>query len=67
MGYSGGGKSTVARWLESIYHIKPLSLGDIHRFEGKYERAKAEDKEIICQFLEENDIWIIDGNYSCLF
>lgn len=67
IGYSGGGKSTLARWLESIYHIKLLSLDDIHWIEGKYERAKTEDREIISQFLEENDSWIIDGNYSYLF
>lgn len=67
IGYSGGGKLTLARRLESIYHIKLLSLDDIHWIEGKYERAKTEDREIISQFLEENDSWIINGNYSYLF
>ena len=66
-GYSGSGKSTLARRLGERYQIPVLHLDRVHWTAGWTERDDAEKRQIIRDFLDENDSWVIDGNYSALY
>ncbi len=64
IGFSGSGKSTLAKRLGLLYNIPYLHL-DNTRFYGDWqERTREEQTEIVKKFLEENDNWVIDGNYQ---
>ena len=66
LGYSGSGKSTLAQALGRHYGIPVLHLDSLHFFPGWVERPRSEELQIVGAFLEENDAWVIDGNYSGL-
>ena len=63
IGYSGSGKSTMARQLGSIYEIPVLHLDKVHFLTSWQERDDEEAKEMTAAFME-NKAWVIDGNYS---
>ena len=63
IGYSGSGKSTLAKTLGAHYNIAVLHLDSVHFLSGWKVRDEKETNEIVKKFMEENDSWIIDGNY----
>ena len=67
MGYSGSGKSTLARKLGQRYGCEVLHF-DAVQFLPKWEIRQQEEKlQITKEFLDTNDSWVIDGNYSKLY
>ena len=64
VGYSGGGKSTLAKFLSEKMHAPVLYLDTVHWLPGWQERPRAETLEIVEKFLNENDAWVIDGSYG---
>ncbi|VTQ69655.1 Topology modulation protein [Corynebacterium pseudotuberculosis] len=66
MGYSGGGKSTLARRLGSQLNAPVLHLDSIHFSAGWVERNLAEESATVEAFLNTHSDWIIDGNYALL-
>ncbi|WP_041479122.1 topology modulation protein [Corynebacterium ulcerans] len=66
MGYSGGGKSTLARRLGSQLNVPVLHLDSVHFSAGWVERDFAEESAAVESFLNTHSDWIIDGNYSLL-
>ena len=66
-GYSGSGKSTLARALGERYQIPVLHLDRVHWTANWTERDDAEKRQIVRDFLDKNDSWVIDGNYSSLY
>eukprot|EP00833_Pecoramyces_ruminatium_P003678 jgi/Orpsp1_1/1177710/evm.model.c7180000062557.1 len=64
IGYSGSGKSTLAKTLGELYNIPVLYL-DKEVFYGNWEkRSNEEISKKIQKFLNDNENWIIDGNFS---
>ena len=66
-GFSGSGKSTLARVLGERYRIPVLHLDRVHWTTDWTERDDAEKRRIVRDFLDKNDSWVIDGNYSSLY
>lgn len=64
IGYSGSGKSTLARKLGEIAHLPVLHLDSTHFYGDWQERTAEEQTEIVRAFLDANDGWVIDGNYT---
>ncbi len=64
IGYSGSGKSTLAKILGEYYKISYLHLDNVQFYGNWQERSIEEQNEIVDKFLNENDNWVIDGNYS---
>ena len=64
VGYSGSGKSTLAKILNKKYGVPVLHLDAVHHLPGWMERPRESEIEIVNEFLNSNDSWIIDGNYS---
>lgn len=67
LGYSGSGKSTLAARLGKLYCAPVLHLDKVHFLPDWAERGLAEKRKIVGDFLNENESWIIDGNYTKLF
>ena len=66
MGYSGSGKSTLARKLGEQYALPVLHLDAVHWTPGWVGRPVEQSREIVAQFLDSHQGWIIDGDYSKL-
>ena len=66
IGYSGSGKSTLARNLSEKYHIPVLHFDTVQFLPGWVIRPEEEKKAMTKAFLDANDSWVIDGNYSKL-
>lgn len=66
MGYSGGGKSTLARRLGAQLDVPVLHLDSVHFSADWVERDFAEETADVESFLNTHSDWIIDGNYSLL-
>lgn len=66
MGYSGGGKSTLARRLGAQLDVPVLHLDSVHFSADWVERNLAEETADVESFLNTHSDWIIDGNYSLL-
>lgn len=64
IGYSGCGKSTLAKQLGREYGLPVLHLDQVHWLPGWVERSLQEEKAEIETFLDQNEGWVIDGNYS---
>lgn len=64
IGYSGSGKSTLAKYFGEKYQIPVLHLDKVHWLPGWQERKSSQSAEIVSKFLDENESWVIDGNYS---
>lgn len=67
IGYSGSGKSTLAEILGKYYKISVLHLDTVHHLPGWKQRERAEEQQIVRDFLDSHTDWIIDGNYSKLY
>lgn len=66
IGYSGSGKSTLAGRLGEFYNCPVLYLDKI-QFEANWkERDEETARAMVGKFLDSNDSWIIDGNYTNL-
>lgn len=66
IGYSGSGKSTLASQLGDFYDCPVLYLDKI-QFEANWkERDEETAKIMVKNFLDNNDNWVIDGNYTSL-
>lgn len=64
IGYSGSGKSTLASQLGDFYNCPVLYLDKI-QFEANWkERDEETAIKMVKEFLDNNDSWIIDGNYT---
>ena len=66
LGYSGSGKSTLARTLGELYGVPVLHLDRVMFLPDWKERPKDEQIAIVRDFMDENEGWVIDGNYSNL-
>ena len=66
IGYSGSGKSTLAKTLSAHYNIPVLHLDSVHFKPGWVERDDNEANEIVRKFINDNESWVIDGNYRNL-
>lgn len=66
VGYSGSGKSTLARRLAEKYGIAVLHFDTVQFLPNWEIRSDDEKKRITEDFLNSNDSWVIDGNYSKL-
>lgn len=66
IGYSGSGKSTLAQELGHRYGCEILHLDCVHWLPGWKERADEEKNEIVSEFLDSHESWIIEGNYKSL-
>ena len=66
MGYSGSGKSTLARTLGEHYGVPVLHLDTVQFLPDWKIRPQDEQLEIVQAFMDENNAWVIDGNYSNL-
>lgn len=65
IGYSGAGKSTMARKLSSLLNIPALHLDVVHWLPGWHERDDYEAETVIQSFMQQPS-WIIEGNYKNL-
>ena len=66
IGYSGSGKSTLARKLGEQYNDPLLHFGTVQFLPNWEIRSQEEKAAMTKRFLDENDQWVIDGNYSKL-
>ena len=64
IGYSGSGKSTLAKKLGEIYNINVLHLDNAAFNKDFTQRNDEEMTHIVQEFLDSNDSWVIDGNYT---
>lgn len=64
IGYSGSGKSTLAKKLGEIYNINVLHLDNAAFNEDFTNKKDEEITKIVQEFLDSNDSWVIDGNYT---
>ena len=67
IGYSGSGKSTLAGLYGKAHGLPVLHMDTAHWLPGWQERPKEERAAIVRKFLDENESWVIDGNYSGVF
>lgn len=67
LGHSGSGKSTLAACLGKLYGAPVLHLDKVHFLPDWGERSDDEKRKIVGDFLNENESWVIDGNYTKLF
>ena len=66
IGYSGSGKSTLARQLAEKYNIPVLHFDRVQFLPGWEIRSTEEKAAMTKAFLDANESWIMDGNYSKL-
>lgn len=64
IGYSGAGKSTLAKALGKHYSVPVLYLDKIQFLSGWVDRDNQEATQMIEDFLNNNNSWVIDGNYQ---
>lgn len=67
LGYSGCGKSTLAARLGKKHDIPVLHMDTIQFLPGWVVRPMEEKQRLMLEFLDGNDQWVIDGNYSALY
>ena len=66
IGYSGCGKSTLAKIIAEKYSLPIQHLDKVHWLPGWNEREFEDEYKIAKDFLDNNDSWVIDGNYTRL-
>lgn len=65
IGFSGSGKSSLAKDLAARYHLPVVFLDTVFWLPGWVMRPREEQSEILGEFLEQHpDGWVIDGNYT---
>lgn len=65
-GFSGGGKSTLARKMGEILGIEPTHMDALHWLSGWVESTAEYKRERLAEVLKR-DRWIIDGNYRRIY
>lgn len=66
IGYSGAGKSTLAKNISKRFSLPLLYLDTIHFKPHWIEREDDESIEVIGEWMDAHDSWVIDGNYQNL-
>lgn len=66
LGFSGGGKSTLARYIAETQKIPLLHLDTVQFTDNWQERNRVEARGMVKDYLNKAD-WVIDGNYSMFF
>ena len=64
IGFSGAGKSTLAKRLSELYGGEVLYLDKVFWLPNWVERPREETRQIIGEFLDTHDGWVIDGSYG---
>lgn len=64
IGYSGSGKSTLAKHLGEKYNIPTLYLDKVQFLSNWVVRNQDESYNIVTEFLNDNENWVIDGTYT---
>ena len=67
LGHSGAGKSTLAERMGKKYAVPVLHIDTIQFLPGWVVRPQEEKMALMQEFLDSNDSWVIDGNYSALY
>lgn len=62
-GFSGGGKSTLARNMGEMLGIKPTHMDALHWKPNWTESSQEEKREKLAPILQR-DTWIVEGNYT---
>ena len=63
LGFSGGGKSTLAQNMGKILGIEPTHMDALHWLPNWVESSREEKIEKLTPVLQR-EAWIIDGNYQ---
>lgn len=66
IGYSGSGKSTMAKRISERFGLPVLYLDTVHWLPGWQEREREDSQRIVREFLDTHGEWVIDGNYKKL-
>ena len=66
VGFSGSGKSSLARKLGEITGAPVLHLDTVQFLPGWEIRPEVEKQALVADFMDSHPAWIIDGNYSKL-
>lgn len=66
LGYSGTGKSTLARRINVLYQTPVLHMDQVQFLANWQVRAADEAKQIVADFLKQDD-WVIEGNYRSYY
>ena len=61
-GYSGSGKSTIAKIISEEYSLPILYVDKILYNANWVRKEKEESKNLMAAFLKQNKNWVIDGN-----
>ena len=64
LGFSGSGKSTLAKNLSNHYNLPLLHIDRVQFLPNWVVRDKAERDMMIKEFIDSNESWVIDGNYT---
>jgi len=64
IGFSGSGKSYLAKKLADHYDLPLLYIDTVQFYDDWKERNTEEKNIIVKEFLSQNEHWVIDGNYS---
>lgn len=64
LGHSGSGKSTLAKQLGEHYGIPVLHLDSVNFESGWVMKDRDKARAEVLSFMEQNDSWVIDGNYG---
>lgn len=64
MGHSGSGKSTLTKKISEVYQLPELHLDRVQFLPNWQVRPVAEGAAIVERFLQSEEEWVIDGNYS---
>ena len=67
IGHSGSGKSTLARKLSEKYSLPVWHFDAVQFLPGWEIRPEEEKKTLTKDFLDANNSWVMDGNYSKLW
>ncbi|MDE5983829.1 MAG: DNA topology modulation protein FlaR [Eubacterium sp.] len=65
LGYSGAGKSILAKMFGEHYDIPVLHLDKVQFLPNWKIRDEQEKRKIVFDFMQQQN-WVIDGNYSSL-
>lgn len=63
IGYSGSGKSSLARALGDFYQLPVTHLDSLHFLSNWQERPTTDFQQLVAQILIQEQ-WIIEGNYG---
>ena len=63
MGHSGSGKSSLAKLISDSYNIPLMYLDCVHFSSNWNSRSDEEAISMLNKFMNDNDSWVVDGNY----